>query len=394
MEAVAHILQEIFQENRYADKAVAYQLKQHRNWGSRDRAFIAENVYECVRYARLLQEIAEKQAQTLEDWKQIWAIHWILQGNILPEGFATNSTEAAILQRKKDFDAIRSLRESIPEWIDREGEQSLGTPLWEETLAFLNKPAEVWLRANLLKTTAAELQASLAKEHIATEIVHQNCLRVTKRKNLFQTKAFQQGWFEVQDYGSQQIAPLLGVSAGARVIDACAGGGGKTLHLADLMHNKGTIIALDVSEKKLQALRKRATRAAIDIVETRPLGNSAKTIKRLHQSADYLLLDVPCSGLGVLRRNPDTKWKLQESALPELMTLQQQILQQYSKMLKVGGKMVYATCSILAKENEQQINNFLDSEQGKNFSLVEQTTLLPQSHNCDGFYKALLVRSS
>jgi len=176
-----------------------------------------------------------------------------------------------------------------------------------------------------------------------------------------------------------------------RVVDACAGGGGKTLHLAALMKNKGRIIAMDTEDWKLDELKKRARRAgASDIIETRVI-DSSKVIKRLENSADQLLLDVPCSGLGVLRRNPDAKWKLSADFIEKVKIQQLEILSQYSSMLKPGGVLVYSTCSIFPSENEKQVESFLQSEGGK-FDLLEQKTLLP-SAGFDGFFMARMKKA-
>jgi 16S rRNA (cytosine967-C5)-methyltransferase len=176
-----------------------------------------------------------------------------------------------------------------------------------------------------------------------------------------------------------------------RVVDACAGGGGKTLHLAAMMENKGSIIALDTQGWKLEELRKRARRAGASNIETRSI-ESKKTIKRLYNTADRLLLDVPCSGLGVLRRNPDAKWKLQPEQIDQLRQTQQDILQSYAPITKPGGRMVYATCSILPSENQDQIQTFLASSTGKDFKLISDQKILPQDDGFDGFYMALLER--
>lgn len=210
-------------------------------------------------------------------------------------------------------------------------------------------------------------------------------------KNVFQSEAFKKGMFEVQDYSSQLVAPLLAPEPGMRVVDACAGGGGKTLHLAALMQNRGLIIAMDTLEWKLDALRQRARRAGATNIETRVIENN-KVIKRLYGTADRLLLDVPCTGLGVLRRNPDTKWKLSPDQLTELEKTQQTILQSYSPILKPGGRMVYATCSVLPSENSAQVKQFLQSDAGKDFTLLEEHSILPQDEGYDGFYMALLSR--
>jgi 16S rRNA (cytosine967-C5)-methyltransferase len=174
-----------------------------------------------------------------------------------------------------------------------------------------------------------------------------------------------------------------------RVVDACAGAGGKTLHLAALMKNKGRIIGMDVEQWKLDELQKRGRRAGVSNMEIRFI-ESSKTIKRLENSADRLLLDVPCSGLGVLRRNPDAKWKLSLDFIQKVKDLQQHILNDYCLMLKPGGMMVYSTCSILSSENEKQVQQFL-KDRGEQFELVEEKRAWP-SDGFDGFYMALLKR--
>jgi precorrin-6B methylase 2 len=240
-------------------------------------------------------------------------------------------------------------------------------------------------RKNLIKI--------LSTEGIETTPVGDDGLVLEKRTNLFRTEAFREGFFEVQDFSSQSVAPFLAPEPGMRVVDACAGGGGKTLHLAAIMKNKGTILALDTEEWKLGELRKRARRALCDIIETRAI-ESTKTIKRLHNSADRLLLDVPCSGLGVLRRNPDAKWKLKMDFIDKVRGIQAQILQQYSPIVKPGGRLVYATCSILPSENDEQVAKFLASSVGQQFFLIEERKILPQDAGFDGFYMALLERKS
>jgi 16S rRNA (cytosine967-C5)-methyltransferase len=174
-----------------------------------------------------------------------------------------------------------------------------------------------------------------------------------------------------------------------RVIDACAGAGGKSLHLAAIMKNKGRIIAMDVESHKLEELKKRARRAGVDNLETR-LIESSKTIKRLENAADRLLLDVPCSGLGVLKRNPDAKWKLSPEFVSNVRELQQHILTDYSMMLKPGGIMVYSTCSILPSENGKQVEGFIQSNKDK-FELMDEKTCWP-SEGFDGFYMARIKK--
>ena len=193
----------------------------------------------------------------------------------------------------------------------------------------------------------------------------------------------------MQDAGSQSIAALLQVQSGHNVVDTCAGSGGKSLHLAALMQNKGKILAMDIHDWKLQDLKERAARAGATILETK-LIDSAKTIQRLENSFDRVLIDSPCSGLGVLRRNPDTKWKLDLEQIKTVCELQKDILNRYSKLCKPGGIMVYATCSILKCENEEQVKQFLISAAGKKWSLLSEHRIWPHIHGFDGFYAAVM----
>ena len=176
-----------------------------------------------------------------------------------------------------------------------------------------------------------------------------------------------------------------------RVVDTCAGAGGKTLHLSALMDNKGQLIATDIYENKLKELKRRAKRAGAHNIDPRTI-SSTKVVKKLYGTADRVLIDAPCSGLGVLSRNPDAKWKLQPEFLETIKLTQEQILAQYSRIVKPGGKMVYATCSVLPSENQEQVQKFLASEDGKNFKLSKDRKILSSESGYDGFYMALLER--
>ena len=199
------------------------------------------------------------------------------------------------------------------------------------------------------------------------------------------------GFFEVQDAVSQMVAPFLNVSPGMRVVDACAGAGGKSLHLATIMKNKGKLISLDIGAPKLEELKKRTRRAGVSIIEPK-LVDTTKVIKRLHGTADRLLLDVPCSGLGVLRRNPDAKWKTSAADIERVKQQQSEILVKYSPILKPGGIMVYATCSILPSEGESQVRNFLSNN--PNWSLIAEKRYSPDIYEGDGFYMAQLKKAT
>lgn len=389
--AVVSALQTIFEEGQYADKVIQQTLKSNPKWGSRDRAFIAEHVYDIVRWYRLLYTLAGGEARTSEDWWRIFGIHRIVQNEPLPSWQEFQDLDAEDIRKEyRRLQSDRKIRESVPDWLDERGEAELGGE-WEPSLQALNRPASVVLRVNTLKTTADKLAGQLAKDGIYTEKIDDTALLITERRNLFATQAFRDGLFEIQDYSSQQVAPFLGVEAGMQVIDACAGGGGKSLHLATLMENRGALIALDTAEWKLKELQKRARRNGIHIIQTRPI-TSTKVIKRLRERADRLLLDVPCSGLGVLRRNPDAKWKLSPEFMDRVRAEQRKILDSYHRMLKPGGEMVYATCSILPSENRRQVDFFLS--QHPDYELMDERVILPQDKGYDGFYMAKLKKQS
>ncbi|MDA9627582.1 RsmB/NOP family class I SAM-dependent RNA methyltransferase [Flavobacteriaceae bacterium] len=388
-------IRDIFNEGVYADKAVEKALKRDKRWGSRDRKFVAETIYEIVRWKRLYAEIATvKEPFDRNNLWRMFSVWCVLKGIALPDWNQIEPTPSRRIKGRFDeLSRIRKYRESIPDWIDNVAVSELGEELWTKELAALNKQAEVILRTNTLNTTKKELQRILQEESIFTEFIpnHEDALRLIERANVFRTEAFKNGYFEVQDASSQLVAEYLDVEPGMKVIDTCAGAGGKTLHLASFMKNKGQIIAMDIYESKLRKLKVRARRNKVHNIDTRVI-DSTKPIKKLYGKADRVLIDAPCSGLGVLRRNPDSKWKLQPEFLDNIKKVQQDILQQYSKMVKHGGKIVYATCSVLPSENQNQIAEFLASESGKDFKLVKDNKVLAHTSGFDGFYMAQLER--
>ncbi|MFZ4542454.1 MAG: RsmB/NOP family class I SAM-dependent RNA methyltransferase [Saprospiraceae bacterium] len=391
-DAVLQSLYTIFSENRYADKVIEKTLKSNKKWGSRDRGFIAESIYDIVRNWRLLGFVCEVEGEELQHLWKVFGAWYFLKYKEIPnwsefDGLDENKiTERHILAADH-----RATFYSIPDWMDTRCNEEFGDK-WPDELKALNEPAEVFIRVNTHKTNCADLKSLLEKEGILVSLVPDSpdALKLQVRKNLFSSPLFLNGYFEIQDAGSQWIARFLDPQPGNRVIDACAGAGGKTLHLSALMENKGHLIAMDIEEWKLSELKKRAKRGAAHNIETR-LIESNKTIKRLHETADRLLLDVPCSGLGVLRRNPDAKWKIQADFIDKVCLTQQEILKNYSKMLRKGGQMVYATCSILPSENENQVKWFLELQKGA-FQLLEEKHCLPSKNGYDGFYMALLKR--
>lgn len=385
VEAIINCLNQIMLEKRYSDKVLEYAFKQNKQWGSRDRKFIAESVYDITRNYRYLSFIAG----TEKNFRLIFAAYLFLKNEPLPEwpDYQTINTKLFEIKMKEPMsDAVRL---SYPDALWNLCEKALGKEKWKKEAEVLNLQAGVVLRTNTLKIKKQGLIKKLKEADIdVTEIQGYNdALQLVKRQNVFSSALFKDGFFEVQDAGSQLISEFLNPEPGQKVIDACAGGGGKALHLAALMQNKGKIIAMDVEEWKLENLKKRAKRAGAFNIETRLIENS--TIKKLENSADRLLLDVPCSGTGVIKRNPDTKWKLSEEVIEKTKALQYSILKDYSIMLKAGGLMVYSTCSILPSENQEQVQRFLNENKG--FELIKERTLLP-SEGFDGFYMALIQK--
>lgn len=385
----------IFNEGQYADKVIQQLLKRDKRWGARDRAFVAETTYDIVRWKRLYAEIAEVKAPFDRDniWR-LFAVWATLKGIKLPDWKYFESTPSRKIKGKFDeLSKIRKFKESIPDWLDELGEKELGNDLWTKEIAALNLQADVVLRVNTLQTTKEKLQAELFDLDIETETLpnYPDALKLKERTNVFTTDAFKNGHFEVQDASSQLVAEFLNVQSGMRVVDTCAGAGGKTLHIATLMQNKGQIIALDIYGNKLNELKRRAKRNGAFNIETRAI-ESTKVIKKLYDKADRVLIDSPCSGLGVLRRNPDAKWKLQPEFIEDIKKTQQEILQQYSRIVKPGGQLVYATCSILPSENQNQVNEFLTSEFGKEFTFVKDKKVWAHESGYDGFYMALLQK--
>ncbi|MEM6717833.1 MAG: methyltransferase domain-containing protein [Bacteroidota bacterium] len=383
----------IFNEGAYADKVVEKLLKRDARWGSRDRKFVAETTYEIVRWKRLYGEIADiKENYSRENLWRIFAVWATLRGIELPDWNQLAGTPTRRIKGRFDeLSKIRKIKESIPDWLDDLGVEELGETVWTKEIHALNQQADVILRTNTLKTTREKLQAVLAKFDIHTETIegYDSALRLKERANIFKNDAFKSGLFEVQDASSQLVSELLDVKPGMKVVDTCAGAGGKSLHLAALMENKGQVISLDIYEGKLRELKRRARRNGAHNIETRVI-SSTKVIKKLYDKADRVLIDAPCSGLGVLRRNPDAKWKIQPDFLEKIKHTQQDILQRYSRMVKSGGKLVYATCSILPSENQQQVETFLASNE--NFTLIEDKKVLASESGFDGFYMALLER--
>lgn len=392
VDSIANSLFEVFCEEKYTDKVLSVLLKSNPKWGARDRSFIAENVYDIIRYQRLILHISQVSSIEKDTIYSMIAAWFLYKYNELPEWKCfENIDQKSILEtiNKKDSFSL-AIKESYPDWLNTRLTSEIGEQ-WNTEAISLNEKAKVVLRVNTLQINKDKLQHLLKEDGIETSTIDNSdycdALILDTRKNILANQWFKKGYFEIQDAGSQLIAPYLNVKPGMFIIDACAGGGGKALHLAALMKNKGRIVAMDVEEWKLKNLQKRAKRAGITIIETQLISNRA--VKRLANQADAILLDVPCSGIGVIKRNPDTKWKLSTDMMEGIIETQSNILSKYALMLKNNGQLVYATCSILPSENQDIVKKF--TEKNTEFSMQKEQTIYP-SQGFDGFYMASLTK--
>lgn len=404
IKAVAEALLSVFRDGLYADKVIERRLRTERQWGARDRRFFAEMTYDSIRWWRRLNAAAGRpemgaapgviEGLRESEAEQVIKVYLVIKSELqLPEWLSVDDGTSRLWRsRWESLEQPPAVRHSLPDWLETHAAREIGGE-WPQVIDALNGPAPVYLRANRLKADRYEVALRLEAEGIKAIAVPEaeDGLVLEERKNVFATKAFKEGLFEVQDGGSQQIVPLLGPQPGERVIDACAGAGGKTLHIAARMKNRGKVLALDVHSRKLEELKLRSRRAGAGIVETREI-SSTKVIKRLAESADRVLLDVPCSGSGVWRRNPDGRWKLTLEETDRLAELQSRILADYSRMVKPGGVLVYATCSLWPSENQKQVRRFLDDSSNR-FVLEQELNTSPHGTGFDGFYAARLRKA-
>lgn len=389
---VLEALEMTFGKGIYADKVVERLLRQNKKWGSRDRSFVAEHTYEMVRWWGLLWALLGKEPSTKrKDLQKLFGIYWKWRGFELPDWPKFDSIRDFDIEEAKSRLNTIAEQESYATWFDSLAEEQLGEK-WPAIAKAMNTPNTVNIRVNPLKASRKQVLEALEGAGIKAydHPVFDEAICLEGRPKLNNITAFKEGWFEVQDAGSAEIGRFLNPTPGSITIDACAGAGGKTLLLGALMDNTGKLIAMDVEGRKLGELKKRTQRSGLNIVETRAWEEKG-VLQELEETADYLLLDVPCSGTGVIKREPDTKWKLAPEHLERLEGVQADILHRYPTMLKPGGTLVYATCSILPMENSNQVNKFL--EKHPEFTLEQELTVDPGTNN-DGFYMAKLIKKA
>ncbi len=430
-------------EKRFpADKQIDTYFKARRYIGSKDRAAIGELVYWVLRHKMSLawwvkagssnEKSATLRNSLLDESTQISGRQYVLAALMLRGNYDVHSIQnitkdgehcpapltsdegkmcgAMHKQEHMHPDMPEYIRLNYPAWLTPYFKATFGEEFDKAMLA-LNEQAHTDLRTNTLKTTRDELLANLRAEGFDVSPTPSSPIgiRLAKRAPIFTSRYFKEGHFEVQDEGSQMVAAFVEAAPGQRVIDFCAGAGGKTLAIAAAMKNKGRILAWDTSAKRLSQIKERLKRAGVDNVQVQVIENeNDQFIKRHKATADYVLVDAPCSGTGTWRRNPDLKWRFNRQDLDEVMALQQSILRSACRLVKPGGKLVYATCSVLREENEFQVENLL--KEINDFRVVHAPKIwdktspddvsrsalyfrvTPHQDGVDGFFAAVLQR--
>ena len=405
------VLGQLLRFDHPADAVVSRYFREHRQLGHADRAFVAETVFAVLRRGR---SIEARCAGQLSDRRRLLATLALVRGwsqrELAPVLKASDEALLAAAKAMPEADLPPAVRCDLPDWLYQRLEQQFGV---DETLALahaINQSAPLDLRVNTLKADRETVLAKLAADGIAAQpgTMSPLAVRLRDKPALAKHALFLEGAFEVQDEGSQLLGFLLDPKRGEMVVDFCAGAGGKTLLLGALMRNTGRLYAFDVSDKRLANLKPRLARSGLSNVHPGRIEHERdQKIKRLAGKADRVLVDAPCSGLGTLRRNPDLKWRQSETSVAELTAKQASILDAAATLVRPGGRLVYATCSLLTAENDAVVAAFL--EKHPDFSLLpaagllgkqgiacedEVLRLLPHRHNTDGFFAAAMERKA
>ncbi len=403
------LLRAVLKLDQPADGVVSAFFRQHRALGSRERHALAETAYTVLRQRLLFQNLAQSGTGPLE--RRLVLLAWQGTPNYLLA--ATEAHEQAWLEKIRQIDPTtlpEKQRHNLPDWLAAPLKDTLGDDFWPLVQA-LNEAAPLDLRVNALKAKRDEVRQALADAGLAAEPTPHSPwgLRLQGKPALHKLDVFTQGLVEVQDEGSQLLALITDAKRGEMVVDFCAGAGGKTLALGASMRNTGRLYAFDVSGHRLDALKPRLARSGLSNVHPAQIAHERDDrIKRLAGKIDRVLVDAPCSGLGTLRRNPDLKWRQSPKAVEELQAKQTAILASAARLLKPGGRLVYATCSLLAAENEAVAEAFtaanatqfevLPALQALEAARVEAPAplvagpylrLWPHQHQTDGFFAAV-----
>lgn len=406
LELATELLHRVLQFKHPADSVVSDFFRQHKALGSRERHTLAETTYAVLRQRLLFQHLAQSGKGEVE--RRLALLGW--QGN---EGFlraALSADEQQWLAKVQAVDRSAlpdKLRHNLPEWLAEALQRELGEDFWP-FVESMSRSAPLDLRVNTFKAKREEVRASLARSGIDAQDTPFSPigLRIHGKPALQKLEVFTRGEVEVQDEGSQLLALLVDAKRGEMVVDFCAGAGGKTLALGAAMRNTGRLYAFDTSGHRLAALKPRLARSGLSNVYPVQIAHERDDrIKRLAGKIDRVLVDAPCSGLGTLRRNPDLKWRQSPQAIEVLRAKQAAILASASRLLKPGGRLVYATCSLLSEENEAIASDFTAAHPS-DFQPLAATELLaaarvargaelvregclrlwPHRHETDGFF--------
>jgi 16S rRNA (cytosine967-C5)-methyltransferase len=412
LDACASLVQQVMLLQHPADSVVSRFFRQHRNLGPRERATLAETAYTVLRNKLRLEALARSGSGPRE--RRLAILAFAGARTLLPA--ALSPAEKLWLEQceaVQDADLLPQHRHNLPDWLAQALQAQLGAQ-FDALAASLLQPAPLDLRVNILTAKREAVAKELAEAGIQTQATPYSPwgLRAQNKPALTKLDVFQRGAIEVQDEGSQLLALLLDAKRSEMVVDFCAGAGGKTLAIGAQMRNTGRLYAFDVSAHRLEALKPRLARSGLSNVHPAALAHERdERVKRLAGKINRVLVDAPCSGLGTLRRNPDLKWRQSPQAIAELTAKQAAILDSAARLVKAGGRLVYATCSVLPEENEAIAQAFSlahpDFEPLPVAALLEQhkvdhaaqlcsggddgrlyLRLWPHQHQTDGFFAA------
>ncbi|MDL2283594.1 RsmB/NOP family class I SAM-dependent RNA methyltransferase [Oxalobacter sp. OttesenSCG-928-P03] len=405
------VLREIMNFAAPTDVVLSRYFRENRKIGPRERGAIAEAVYAVLRHRLFFTNYAESGSGPMMRRLALLGLAESAGRQMIGK---LSEEEANWLERMEKIDRSQlapRVRADMPEWIFEKLVAQYGEKEALLLAQALNVPAPLDLRVNTLKAKRDEVVAALAEAPIACEPTPYAPLglRVGKKAALQNMPLFKDGAIEVQDEGSQILAQIVGAKRGEMVADFCAGAGGKTLALGTNMRNTGRLYAFDVSDKRLAKMKPRLARSGLSNVHPIHIAHERDArIKRLAGKIDRVLVDSPCSGLGTLRRNPDIKWRQTPEGLAELTEKQAAILESAARLVKPGGRLVYATCSLLEEENEAVVQDFLSkhpdfilrpiseilAEQKIDLEMGDYLKLLPHRHQTDGFFAAVLEKGA
>ena len=417
LEGCAELVALVMRFDHPADSIISRFFKTHRGLGQRERATLAETAYRVLRHRSLFELMARSAPKGMGSVHRRLAMlafsapRDYLWGALLPLERAW--VETCDQQMSSGEGLLDLHKHNLPEWLAASLKSQMGDQFWPLVKA-LNETAPLDLRVNIFKGNRDAAGKELAKNAIKSEATPFSPwgLRIHGKPALNLLPLFKDGFVEVQDEGSQLLALLTGAKRGEMVADFCAGAGGKTLALGAMMKNTGRLYAFDTSQKRLDGMKPRLARSGLSNIHPVAIAHERdERIKRLAGKMDRVLVDAPCSGLGTLRRNPDLKWRQKETDVAELVELQTKILQSAARLVKSGGRLVYATCSLLQEENEAIAEAFsaanpdfvatpvIEILQAQKIELAETLCrgaylrLWPQVHQTDGFFAAVWQRN-